>query len=273
MADLFDMRIGGAGWHLTSHLIAIAALFVACFAITGYITFRDGSIHAGALDKTADADDDLKVNDHEATGNLTVGGNSTMAGTLAVTGDTTLSGDIISNSLRYRTLDFHGLSQDDLTDTEMDAGPTLVANRVHYAAYDGGDASACVLPAATKGTVLFVVLTAQADGTANLTFTRAGTDTFAVQSLNFPTVNVADTALGPYTLSTDYTPAATSTLGNIVTAAANSTVWTITATVTNNMTNIGAVFGFYCKTAGEWLVSFRSSELGNGAINGTFTIA
>lgn len=44
MADLFDMKVGGLGFHLTAHMIAIAALFVACFAITGYISFRDGSI-------------------------------------------------------------------------------------------------------------------------------------------------------------------------------------------------------------------------------------
>ena len=50
MADLFDMKVGGLGFHLTAHMIALAALFVACFAITGYITFRDGSITEKKLD-------------------------------------------------------------------------------------------------------------------------------------------------------------------------------------------------------------------------------
>lgn len=49
MADLFDMNVGGVGFHLTSHVIAIAALFIACFAIAGYITFRDDSIKRSAL--------------------------------------------------------------------------------------------------------------------------------------------------------------------------------------------------------------------------------
>lgn len=49
MADLFDMNVGGAGFHLTSHVIAIAALFIACFAIAGYITFRKDSIPGDAL--------------------------------------------------------------------------------------------------------------------------------------------------------------------------------------------------------------------------------
>lgn len=76
MADLFDMRVGGAGWHLTSHLIAIAALFVACFAITGYITYRDESIPVKALDKDQDADDDIKV-DNVTTKSLDVSGDAT----------------------------------------------------------------------------------------------------------------------------------------------------------------------------------------------------
>lgn len=58
MADLFDMNVGGAGFHLTSHVIAIAALFIACFAIAGYITFRKDSIPGDALkDHDANFDD------------------------------------------------------------------------------------------------------------------------------------------------------------------------------------------------------------------------
>ena len=41
MKDLFDTESQGFGFHVTSHMIALAALFVACFAITGYISFRD----------------------------------------------------------------------------------------------------------------------------------------------------------------------------------------------------------------------------------------
>jgi hypothetical protein len=96
MADLFDMRIGGAGWHLTSHLIAIVALFVACFAITGYITFRDDSVPITALNDSGNAEHDMTVNDITATG------------TLAVTGDTTLGGSNLKiNSVTgFTTTDF-----------------------------------------------------------------------------------------------------------------------------------------------------------------------
>ena len=58
MADLFDMKVGGLGFHMTAHLLAIVALFVACFAITGYITFRDDTVPGSALkDHDADLDD------------------------------------------------------------------------------------------------------------------------------------------------------------------------------------------------------------------------
>lgn len=39
----FDVS-GPLGFHITGHLLALAALIVACFAITGYITFRGDSI-------------------------------------------------------------------------------------------------------------------------------------------------------------------------------------------------------------------------------------
>jgi len=49
MADLFDMKVGGLGFHMTAHLLALVALFVACFAITGYISFRDDTVPGSAL--------------------------------------------------------------------------------------------------------------------------------------------------------------------------------------------------------------------------------
>ena len=53
--NLFDVNIGGAGFHVTSHLIALAALFIACFAIAGYVSFRDDSVPASALKEQSDS--------------------------------------------------------------------------------------------------------------------------------------------------------------------------------------------------------------------------
>ena len=45
---------------------------------------------------------------------------------------------------------------------------------------------------------------------------------------------------------------------------------TLTATATNNQTNIGAELSFFCRTDGTWQVAFLSSELGSGALNTNF---
>ena len=73
--DLFDVNVGGAGFHVTAHLIALAALFIACFALAGYISFRDDSVPDSALKSGADSSDfliatvspDLTVNTHNKT--------------------------------------------------------------------------------------------------------------------------------------------------------------------------------------------------------------
>ena len=80
MADMFDFNVGGAGWHFTSHLVALAALIIACFAIAGHISFRDDSIPPKALEIDQSADDDLTVNDITMSGNLTIGGALTHGG-------------------------------------------------------------------------------------------------------------------------------------------------------------------------------------------------
>jgi len=47
--SLGDFTIGGPGWHITAHLVAVVALVVACLAISGHITFRDDSIAGSKL--------------------------------------------------------------------------------------------------------------------------------------------------------------------------------------------------------------------------------
>ena len=81
MADLFDVSVGGVGFHFTSHLIALAALFIACFAIAGYITFRENSIPGDALkDAEGLADEDIHAVSLTTTGDVTVGGALTVSG-------------------------------------------------------------------------------------------------------------------------------------------------------------------------------------------------
>ena len=79
MADLFDMNMGGSGWHITSHLIAIIALFVACFAITGYIAYKDDTIPAGAIKDGFQFDDEsITAASLKSLGALTVNGSTAL---------------------------------------------------------------------------------------------------------------------------------------------------------------------------------------------------
>jgi len=55
------MSADGVGWHLPTGLIALAALFIACFAISGYITFRDHSVPETALDPGTDLTHDFTL--------------------------------------------------------------------------------------------------------------------------------------------------------------------------------------------------------------------
>ena len=175
-----------------------------------------------------------------------------------------------SNYMRFVTGDYHGLVISTKSDANADAGFTLVPNTLTECAWDGGGTSAIVLPAAIPGTLCVFRFTAQADGTASITFTTAGTDIYAVQTLDLAIPNNADLTRNPLAIGHDFVSTAGFTQ---VTAAVSSEVWTIAATGTDNQTNVGAECGFYCATAGEWRVSFRGSQLGSGALNATFTIA
>ena len=190
-----------------------------------------------------------------------------------VSGDLTVDGKVHSNYLKFITSNLDDLAISAHTDAETDAGFTMAANTIHISPWLGDTAAALVLPSAKRGVITAFIIAGQADGAANLTITRGGSDTYAAQSLNIPTLNIGDGTLGPYTVATKNTPATGATLGNIVTAATGSTVWTVAATATNNMTNIGSRFVFFCEKDGEWRVAFQSSELGTGVINATFTIA
>jgi len=181
----------------------------------------------------------------------------------------TMKGKVVSNYIRFATGDWNGLSLSTSNDAAVDAGITMDADTVHQAAWDGGDAGAVTLPAARLGTLAVFRFTAQADGAADIVFSCAGEDTFHLQTLNIPTANNADLTLNERTIGNDWTD--TVAIGTIVTLLASENTLTISATATNNLTNIGAELGFFCDAAGKWRLSFRGSQLGSGAINATFT--
>jgi Tfp pilus assembly protein PilV len=199
-----------------------------------------------------------------------------------VNGRLTVDGHLVNNYVRFMSEDYSELTISTKTDAQCDTGFTMDAGFIYEAAWLGDAASAIVLPKGKEGDLIVFRLTAQADGGANLTFTTASGENFAAQSIVTATQNEGDKVKVPRTVGTTHIPtvAEAALAGSnalsahaITTAAATATVWTISATATNNQTNVGAEFSFLCEKDGKWRVGFKGSELGSGEINATFTIA
>ena len=228
MTDLFDMRVGGAGWHLTSHLIAIAALFVACFAITGYITFRDESVPGSAL-----KDEGVDLSNIEA--------------------DTlTLTGDLSAKVLAFQTgvSELADITPTAVDDTTVDTGFTAVANTAYASAWLADGNSAITLPSATVGSLITWRQTAAADGGFNLVITRNANDTFNVnQTVGYQPIGAA------------------TAVGSTATAVAANNTLTIATNAAGGWGGIGSTLTFYCATSGVWSVNIPLA-VGVGAATG-----
>jgi hypothetical protein len=193
---------------------------------------------------------------------------------VTLTDDSTISGaitidHITSNYLKFVSGDYDGLAISTKTDANCDSGFTFAANTLTECACVGDATNAFVLPAATRGTLVVMRITAQYDGGNNATFTTAAGDFYAAQTLNFITQNAGDTIrVAPRTIGAS--PVATQSLGKISTFAATHNTLTLSTTATNNQTNKGAELSFYCATDGFWRIAFLGSELGTGVMNATF---
>lgn len=177
-----------------------------------------------------------------------------------------------SNYVRFLTGDYFDMTLSTLGDAAVDAGFTMVNGTFYEAAWDGGGAAAIVLPTATEGALTVFRFTAQADGGQTATWTCASGEIFAGQSLNTDVVNLGDgLSVHNRVIGQSFTQTIATGGGAIVTAnGTDHNRLSIAATATNNQTNIGAELAFYCHKAGEWRVAFLASELGSGALNGTF---
>lgn len=204
---------------------------------------------------------------------------------LEVSGRTNVNGHLSNNYLRFMLRDYSNLTLVTKTDAEADAGLTLANETYNEVAWAGDAASAITLPAATPGSLVVFEFAAQADGAADIVFSCATGDEFAVQTLITQTQDLGDGALlapvfGGLNLATPkqnlrnhgVVLSAGAGAAEVTTTAGNNT-FTIAATATNNQTNIGAELGFYCENNGLWRVSWVGSELGTGAINATFAFS
>ena len=175
------------------------------------------------------------------------------------------------NYVKFVTGDYFGLGISTSNDAAADSGFTLTANTLHESAYDGGGASAIVLPSATVGTLCVYRYTAQADGGQTQTFSTATGDFYEAQTLNTDVSNLGDASNHSRRIIGNSATQTVATFGGaIVTVTAAHNTFSVATTATNNQTNIGAELSFYCSRDGFWRIAFLPSELGSGALNATF---
>lgn len=234
MADLFDVSVGGVGWHFTSHLVALAALFIACFAIAGYITFRKDSIPGDAL-KDHDVDvDDIVADSLTTSANVTVG--------------EALSAKVLAFQTGISEL--AGITPTTLADGAT--GFTAAVNTAYASAWSADAGCALTLPRATVGSLIIWRQTAAADGTGALVITRNAADSFNVnQSVAF--MSIADNAA--------------TNVGEVTTAVAANNTLTLTTHAATIWGGIGSTLTLYCATAGVWSVNIPKA-VGVGAATG-----
>ena len=186
-----------------------------------------------------------------------------------------ITGNVVSNYMRFVAGDWYGMSLTTLNDAQCDDGETLVDGTFFEGAWVGDAGCALVLPKATAGALTVFRFTGVADGGANMTITTGTGDFYAAQSLNLDVSDLGD-GLGVcrYIKATDFVQTIATHGGAIVSANGTSNnILTIAATASNNQTNIGAELAFFCPADGFWRVAFKGSELGTGAVNGTFAFS
>ena len=184
----------------------------------------------------------------------------------------------IDNKMAYYSWVWDNLSlrpATESTDAKTDTGFTLVDGEIVESLWDGdGAAASMVLPSATKGALSVFRFAAQADGGTSITFTTASSEFFEKGTL---TPGVTDLGNKYQVLAPAYSQRWVQSVatggGAIITIGSAANELVIASTATNNQTNIGAELAFFCEDKGLWKVAFLGSELGNGAINATFTIS
>ena len=184
----------------------------------------------------------------------------------------------IDNKMAYYSWVWDNLSlrpATESTDAKTDTGFTLVDGEIVESLWDGdGAAASMVLPSAKKGSLSVFRFAAQADGGTSITFTCASGEYFEKGTLTPGVTDLGNKyqVLGP-AYSQKWVESVAVKGGAIITIGAAADVLVIASTATNNQTNIGAELAFFCEDKGLWKVGFLGSELGNGAINATFTIS
>ena len=179
-------------------------------------------------------------------------------------------GKYLENKLAYLTWNWGHLTLQPAADTthaKSLTGITLVDGQICESLGDGGTSSALTtLPAATYGGLTVFRHVAQADGAEDHVISCASDETFKVGSMNFQIEGQEVLHLMSPVYTSVWTPSVAIGAGSVEAIAEGNNTITQNLTATNNQSNIGAEWAFFCEKAGVWSVAFRGSELGSGIL-------
>lgn len=170
---------------------------------------------------------------------------------------------------RLATGDIRGMTVEEKTDTEADAGLTLTAGTLTNSRWDAGAACAITVPALEAGDVCAVRFAASQTGGANIVFTLNSAQTFNAESLPLRAALPTSGASGSY-IAPEPTVGFGAGTGTLAITAAHKII-TISGTTTNNQTGIGA-YVLLCGTGNNKVsFGFKPVTSGTGVLNATFT--
>ncbi len=186
-------------------------------------------------------------------------------------------GKYFENKLAYYSWNWQHLNlraAADVTDAKARSGITLVDGDICECLVDGGTgASAITLPSASYGALTVFRHSVAADGGENMVISCASGDTFKAGTMNVQVEAQEVLHLMTPVYTMEWTATVAIGAGSIETIAAANNTLTYAQTATNNQTNIGAEWAFFCEKDNKWSVAFRGAETGSGAVNASLAFS
>jgi len=187
------------------------------------------------------------------------------------------NGKYLENKMALMSWNFGHLTMQpaaDTTEAKSRSGITLVDGQIAESLGVGDTgAAATTLPAAKYGGLCVYRHSGQFDGGQNHVISCASGETFKQGSMNFQAEAQEVLHLMTPVYLSSYTPTVAIAGGTIVAVADGDNTLTYAGTATNNQTNIGAEWAFFCEKDGEWTPAFRGCELGSGAVNASLAFS
>jgi len=183
-------------------------------------------------------------------------------------------GKYLENKLAYLSWNWSHLNLQPAADTTLaksllgGGGITLVDGSIAESLADGATSAAqTYLPAAKYGALTVIRNAVAADGGQNQLISCVSSDTFKPGTMNFQVEAQEVLHLMAPVYTMEWTASVAIGSGSIETIASGNNTITYAQTATNNQTNIGAEWAFFCEKDGVWSCAFRGAETGDGSVN------